>query len=437
MSINVDWSTATSGPDGEALAERIRSFIHNKFQEVALPRFIRSVQVHAFDFGTIPPDLEIKDFCEPFADFYEEDEDDDASDISDGLVSGHGAHWHGSHSDLNKSPFQDESPMNQPLRDPFNEHFQPGALRSPIALGDHLNPHFLPRAGTPGIPGGTSTLGYHLMSLGGLSGTQTPLAAVAGGTPFTSGWSDSGMIGLGGRGRPPAPVFATAQQSSPEADIDSSNPTSRPSTSSTLPSHSSGSNKNAGNAAGGTSHRLHPEDHEDLEDPASDELLRFPRMRERRPEDFQILCHAKYAGDVRLSLTAEILLDYPMPSFVGLPLKLNVTGITFDGVAVVAYIRKRVHFCFLSPEDADALIGSDQQDVGGQTEYPRSSADATSAKRQGGLLQEIRVESEIGRKEDGKQVLKNVGKVERFVLAQVRRIFEEELVYPSFWTFLV
>jgi hypothetical protein len=27
--------------------------------------------------------------------------------------------------------------------------------------------------------------------------------------------------------------------------------------------------------------------------------------------------------------------------------------------------------------------------------------------------------------------------VERFVLEQVRRIFEEEFVYPSFWTFLV
>ena len=174
-----------------------------------------------------------------------------------------------------------------------------------------------------------------------------------------------------------------------------------------------------------------------MDDP-SEEPLRFPRMRERRPEDFQVLCHAKYAGDVRLSLTAEILLDYPMPSFVGLPLKLNVTGITFDGVAVVAYIRKRIHFCFLSSEDADALIGSDQQEAGGQTDYSRPGGDATvSAKRQGGLLQEIRVESEIGRKEDGKQVLKNVGKVERFVLAQVRRIFEEELVYPSFWTFLV
>jgi distribution and morphology protein 12 len=47
------------------------------------------------------------------------------------------------------------------------------------------------------------------------------------------------------------------------------------------------------------------------------------------------------------------------------------------------------------------------------------------------------VESEIGRQEDGKQVLKNVGKVEKFVLEQVRKIFEEEFVFPSYWTFLV
>lgn len=164
-----------------------------------------------------------------------------------------------------------------------------------------------------------------------------------------------------------------------------------------------------------------------------------PRMRERKPEDFQVLCHAKYAGDIRLSLTAEILLDYPMPSFVGLPLKLNVTGITFDGVAVIAYIRKRVHFCFLSAEDADAVIGSEerQQQQQDNTSSSGSNTGRPPGERQGGLLQQIRVESEIGRKEDGKQVLKNVGKVERFVLAQVRRIFEEELVFPSFWTFLV
>jgi distribution and morphology protein 12 len=428
MSIEVDWATATSGPDGEALAERIRSFVHDKFQQVALPRFIRSVQVHSFEFGTIAPDLEIKDFCEPFADFYEED-DDDTSGTSEELIADQ---WH---SDLHESPYEEDilnhAPHNLSHHPYPGEEFQPSALRSPLPLGDHLNPHFLPRAGSPGIPGGTSTLGYHLMSLGGLSGTQTPLAAVTGGRPFASNWSDAGMGP--NRPRPPRPAL---QQHRADADLDTTTSASRPSTANTVPSHpsigqsgSSGSKRNS----------IDPADvPQPSTEPAIDPSAPIPpRMRERRPEDFQVLCHAKYAGDVRMSLTAEILLDYPMPSFVGLPLKLNVTGITFDGVAVVAYIRKRVHFCFLSAEDADALLGSEASQ-GSQNPSedgrPRSGGDQ---KRQGGLLQEIRVDSEIGRKEDGKQVLKNVGKVERFVLAQVRRIFEEELVYPSFWTFLV
>lgn len=438
MSIEVDWATATSGPDGEALAERIRSFVHDKFQEVALPRFIRSVQVHAFEFGTIAPDLEIKDFCEPFSDFYEEDDDDETSATSEELVDGHDHPWPGQHSELHESPYEEELLGNSPgnfSHHPYpGEGYQPSALRSPLPMGDHLNPHFLPRSGSPGIPGGTSTLGYHLMSLGGLSGTQTPLAAVAGGTSFAGGWSDSGLA----HGRPRLQRASTQLHHRMDADIDTTNSASRPSTANTIPSRPSIGQTGSSGSRNST-------DPADIPQPSIEPAIDPsapppPRMRERRPEDFQILCHARYAGDVRMSLTAEILLDYPMPSFVGLPLKLNVTGITFDGVAVVAYIRKRVHFCFLSPEDADALLGSEGQEHGQASQNPSEDGRPRSGgdqKRQGGLLQEIRVDSEIGRKEDGKQVLKNVGKVERFVLAQVRRIFEEELVYPSFWTFLV
>lgn len=119
-----------------------------------------------------------------------------------------------------------------------------------------------------------------------------------------------------------------------------------------------------------------------------------------------------------------------MPSFVALPLKLNITGLTFDGVAVLAYIRRSAHFCFLGQEHGDAYEG-------GKDMESSTAAAAPSVNTGLGLLQEIRVESEIGRKESGKQVLKNVGKVEKFVLEQVRRIFEDEFVYPSFWTFLV
>jgi distribution and morphology protein 12 len=150
----------------------------------------------------------------------------------------------------------------------------------------------------------------------------------------------------------------------------------------------------------------------------------------------QAVFRIRYAGDVKLLLTADILLDYPMPSFVGIPIQLSITGLTFDGVGVLAQIRKRVHFCFLSPDDAVAAVGNDDAMGGDSGERPQGLGKGKSTKV-GGLLQEIRVESEIGQRESGKQSLKNVGKVERFVLEQVRRIFEEEFVYPSFWTFLV
>ncbi|KAI5296796.1 hypothetical protein KEM56_005322, partial [Ascosphaera pollenicola] len=145
----------------------------------------------------------------------------------------------------------------------------------------------------------------------------------------------------------------------------------------------------------------------------SDSSSPHRRMRERNAEDFQVFCHAKYAGDIQLSITAEILLDYPMPSFVGLPLKLNITGMTFDGIAVVAYIRKKVHLCFLSPEDADAYLGPKMEKKDPSTtsnEEGKPPVSAFSARRgaEQSLLRHIQVESEIGRQEGGKQVLKNV-----------------------------
>ena len=161
---------------------------------------------------------------------------------------------------------------------------------------------------------------------------------------------------------------------------------------------------------------------------------------------------------MRLSLTAEILLDYPMPSFVGIPFKLNITGLDFDGVALLAFLNiagsgsaeneeadRRAHFCFLSPEDAETLVGAentldqeDEHDHSASGAVAQQAAGANeSGERLGGLLRGIRVESEIGKTKDGKQNLKNLGKVEKFILEQVRQIFEDEFVFPSFWTFLV
>lgn len=416
MSIDIDWESATGGPDGEALAERIRAFVHDKFQNMPLPGFIRSVDVTSFGFGTVAPDFEILNLSDPFEDFYEEDGDTDDEDGDDNDEQDEEEAWdeHGRdksfrpHSACGTAPetrvrsrrasersLSEDNNSVDPLFSwrrgfiPSRPSTSPGIgspslnLYPPIQLGDHF---ILPHHEPAHIPG-ASGVGIHNMSVASNSlatsgaGPSFPRSSIASSQGVSHDWSGA------------------------SAENQSMNDTSDNESLSTCQNHQR-------------------------------------HMHERKAEDLQIFCRVRYSGNVRLSLTAVILLDYPMPSFVGLPLKLNISGMTFDGVAVLAYIRKRVHLCFLSPEDEGAFLpmnfnkDSHSDEQAEKQQYQSSSA-VNQKDTSSSVLRKIRVESEIGRKENGKQVLKNVGKVEKFVLEQVRRIFDEELVYPSFWTFLV
>lgn len=426
MSIDLNWEALTSGPDGAALADRIRLFVHDKFQTVALPRFIKSVDVHGFDFGAVPPQLELKDITDPLPDFYEEDlDDDDEEESDDGEAT-----LAGSIHERERGGGLNRATRPKGLRSE--------TLRNEVA-GFDLGSPFLGTS-TPGILGGPGLNNYfHQGHLG--TGTHTPLAAVAG-AHLSSAWlqnlPDHGAStpSHGSHSRNPS-------QSSISVSSFTGAPTTQPlreksSVSTLAPTSANTSRPPTRDALFGES-AIEEEDDEDHEEDGEGGDGPRPR-REPRVEDVQAVFRIRYSGDIRLNLTAEILLDYPMPSFVGIPLKLNITGLSFDGVGVLANIRKRVHFCFLSPEDAMTAVGpdddSEHEDNDEQGEEKAHHRKDHKAKF-GGLLQEIKVESEIGGKDGGKQSLKNVGKVERFVLEQVRRIFEEEFVYPSFWTFLV
>jgi mitochondrial distribution and morphology protein 12 len=409
MSIDLNWDKLTTGPDGVALAESIRDFIHERFQTVTLPRFIKSVSVHTFEFGSTAPEIEIKDICDPLPDFYEENAEDlgDDEDDEEGLgwqsaTATSDRHTAGETQKLDKIRRPD-GPSHAPESSLYIDTRLPG-LRPIQSIGSPFS-----GAGTPGVSGGTSNLNYfHSQLATGLSGTQTPLAAVAG-AHLPKGWPDYSSL---------SSSFRQGHRHST-----SGSSISAPSTADST-QHQDSDSKLTGTSA---THRPRTQDGL-LEDDSVEEPTSPPRrFREPKVEDLQTVFRVRYSGDVKLSLTAEILLDYPMPSFVGIPVKLNITGLSFDGVAVVAYIRKRAHFCFLSPEDAATAIGPEDTDEQG----------AGHRLKMGGLLQEIKVESEIGQRENGKQSLKNVGKVEKFVLEQVRRIFEDEFVYPSFWTFLI
>jgi distribution and morphology protein 12 len=415
MSIDLNWETLTTGPDGIALAEKIRDFVHEKFQTVTLPRFIKGVKVHAFEFGSIAPEIEIKDICDPLPDFYEENDEDYRGDEGEEEVD---ERWKSKNA--NQESLRERRRMDRVERTngpsqithppPYIDTRLPG-MRSMQNPGDIGSP-FL-GVSTPGIPGGTSNLNYfHSQLATGLSGAQTPLAAVAG-AHLPNGWPDYSNL-PSSSGRSHRHTQSTSSLSPPPTG-DSAK-------------HQALHEKASVSTLATSVNTTRPDTRDGLMEETVEEEPSSPprRFREPRVEDLQTVFRVRYSGDVRLSLTVEILLDYPMPSFVGIPVKLNITGLSFDGVAVLAYIRRRAHFCFLSPEDAHAAIGADSPD------------DSHSSRmKMGGLLHEIKVESEIGQRENGKQVLKNVGKVEKFVLEQVRRIFEDEFVYPSFWTFLV
>lgn len=408
MSIDLNWEALTTGPDGLALASKIRDFVHDKFQTVTLPRFIKGVKVHAFDFGSVAPEVEIKDICDPLPDFYEETEDDDYGEDDEDAHDGGG--W--KEKSVDQETLRERRRMDRAER--TNGPYVDTRLRGFQNTGDLGSP--LLGVSTPGIPGGTSNLHYfhsfHTQLATGLSGTQTPLAAVAG-AHLPNGWPDYSNISSSSQKGHRRTDSGTSIPSGSERDQALREKASV----STLATSVSATTTRPQTREG-----IIDEISEDEQEPLSPPR----RFREPRVEDLQTVFRVRYSGDIKLSLTAEILLDYPMPSFVGIPVKLNITGFSFDGVAVLAYIRKRAHFCFLSPEDAVAAVGAESTEVRN-----------TTGMKMGGLIHEIKVESEIGQRENGKQVLKNVGKVEKFVLEQVRRIFEDEFVYPSFWTFLV
>ena len=445
MSIDIDWTRLTSGPDGVELAESIRDFIHEKFQQVELPRFIRSVNVHSFAFGEECPQVEIKDINDPWAEFYEDDEDEDESEDDE----------EDERSRVNPS----EEVVNQDRRkrpgvpaDFKNPHGAAPSISIKPRLADmnislssrNLNLHglhaqsdpftALSRSSTPGIPGGASNLSYfHLPLNAGLkSGSQTPMSAAF----HPPSRTDTSGRNIGSFPFPPPLPIPLPQTKQAQAL------------------------------------------HDETKSPTSSET------NDSRVLDIQTTLHITYDGSLSLSLTAELLLDYPMPSFMGIPLALRITGLSFEGVALLAYLRAkkkkasgsgnnvgdeadnpesasaeakgRCQFCFLGEEEGKAVIGG-----GGNRDADGGVKERLSGQETGSPLKEIRIETTIGRQgqEDAVRsaggqasagggntdnsngnrpvVLKNVGKVEKFVLEQVRRIFEEEFVWPSFWTFLL
>ena len=413
MSVDLQWEALTGGPEGQARAEKIRSFIHDRFQLVPFPKFIKSVQVHSFSFGAIAPDIEIKTVCDPYPEFYEQDEEDgDDSDSAD------------DHDEEYLLRLERERRRRE-RKNEDRESVMTGVSAQPPPYS----------AGTPGFRGGIADA---FSGRVGVTGVTTPLfnpvSSGAGTGPNLHYFHSALSFNNGSSSTTAATATAaTAAATAPALSAFQQPLASAPPKPQTLATAASNGSFSSPASPGDAGPSPVPEladvplkekdrDRDRRSFAGSGSLPRqMPRLREPRDEDTQVIARVRYSGDVRVEITCELLFEYPVTNFVALPVKLVITGCTFDGLACVAYIRRRAHFCFLD-EDPEA---GEAASIGGSEAVGR------------GLLKQITVESEIGEKGKGKQVLKNVGKVERFVLEQVRRIFEEEFVFPSSYILLI
>lgn len=114
----------------------------------------------------------------------------------------------------------------------------------------------------------------------------------------------------------------------------------------------------------------------------------------------QVHLRVKYHGNLSIAFETALRVNYPSFAFMSLPLALRLSGLAFEGTLVVAYEgdKKRLHVSILDDDDRTKVAAGHR------------------------LLRSVRVESEVGQAD--KLVLKDVEKVEQFVLDAARKALQ-------------
>lgn len=150
--------------------------------------------------------------------------------------------------------------------------------------------------------------------------------------------------------------------------------------------------------------------------------------KDRDVNDIQFIIEFDYQGDLFIDINVKLLVNYPSANFISLPINLRITDVRIHLIAVLAYLKQLVFFSFLC--DINDSI----------TEYFDSLTGATPVNPtfDGGrdridIIKKIKIELEIGEVENN--VLRNVGKVERFLTDRLRGLLRDEIAWPSWICF--
>ncbi|PWN90281.1 hypothetical protein FA10DRAFT_266777 [Acaromyces ingoldii] len=181
---------------------------------------------------------------------------------------------------------------------------------------------------------------------------------------------------------------------------------------------------------------------------------------------------------IRLTISTSLLVNHPSPAFMSLPMTITLTSLILQAGALLAFEGedttgrgRKAHFCLTVEEDEeqdpqagqtgdeDLLSATDNEELSSDEQQSQqrrralllkkrqqifSSAPPSSSSSSSympyfrpptpgeKILPHITLETSVGQAD--KHVLKNVAKVERFVVDLIRKAIGDELVFPNFYS---
>ncbi len=397
MSIDINWDSLTE-EDHANFNSKIRQFLDDQFKKISLPPYIKDVSVENFTLGHLPPEITIRHIGDPFKEFYDDEDDDDSQSDAESA----------------NANSQQNSRLNNGR--PMSRQDSTSVASS---ISEQLPPYPYPAGINDLRPTSPSILGLGPAGAIGTMSHTNPMLSVTGvGNPYKN-FSTPFMPGV----RTPLHTRMNTPSNMDE-DLRTARNNQNPYFNSDYTIRSQNQNEQA-------------ESNNDIENNEDNQ------EKMNRSDDVQVILEICYKGDMKLELTALLLLNYPSPSFMQLPVKLRVTGVEIRSMAVLAYTKTPV-----SPSSSDNEDNNPES--GDSPEYSKQfhfsflcdidvagDGSAPPKKDRIDIIKSMHIESEIGDYQGHGSVLRNVGNVEKFLVEKIRSIIRDELAWPGWITFEV
>jgi len=419
MSFDIQWESICNDKD---LAQSLKEFLNSKLSTVELPHYLANLQVVDFHLGDVAPEITIRDIDMPFHEFYVaayEKEDDDYSGFGD-------------YKGDKKEKLSDykTSADSKPLK---KEDFE---FKGDIKYGVNSR-HDSPvpnKASTPVIPAHS----FHSNSrppsphpfINGMNSTGSILM------PRTSSGITPTMVhmgvGLGGFGIAGPNVSTPLAVPPPSSGsnmshVDSESNYFQSSHNNVLSTNDEEKMIHA-LLRGMNGMQLNRQDsfpsYADLygSNNEKDELVDYESL--DTSLDIQFSVDVLWDSKLYVEVTCDLLVNYPAPGFIKLPVRLKITDLKIHSLLVAAVISKKVFLSFLCDIDDE---NEDEIKPESATESRQNSRNGakTRMKRTNGkeridILQDMKIEGEIGNLYEGPEMLLS-GVLKRSKIAETHR----------------